>query len=390
MSESEKRELKLGDIDALYYYGDDLPYAERVASDIQPGAHILFRYKITRLLNTGSYGSVYEALDVKFNMLVAVKVASGPQHESLLLREFHLMSNIRADDHHPGHQYLVHAYDRIFSRFGVVIIYPLMGGDVFDLLLHGKMSWSLEELQEFTRSMVKGLQCMHDHDIMHCDIKMENMLWAYSQNDDASGAYACNLVFKLADFGLAVPRGEKVRHGTIGHFPPEIVTIDETGNWRCLPDDILPGRQPEADIYALGVTLMQILTRTQFNNDRGLFGYAIESRRDVERVVTDYLLGSFARFEYDSTSFGYLIDFITSCIDPVKEYRLTIEDALKHDFLQSPSTTHASHGILSHQNSIQPKNDEASPDGKKRWREFLISSFSDGESYDVTPAKRIK
>ena len=78
------------------------------------------------------------------------------------------------------------------------------------------------KIKSYAQDILTGLVYVHAQNIIHADIKIENVLM---QSSDVDGEI--NLV-KLCDFGLSQELGSngkalvKVRQGTIGYIAPEV------------------------------------------------------------------------------------------------------------------------------------------------------------------------
>jgi len=107
----------------------------------------------------------------------------------------------------------------------------------------------LDRCLQVALTLTAGLQYLHDHDLVHRDVKPANIIFA-------------NQCWKLADIGL-------------------VTKIDDTGSVVGTPGFMAPDnqRQPSADLYSLGKLLYQISTGldprkypelpTDFSNDDG-------------------------------------------------------------------------------------------------------------------------
>ncbi|PIC22027.1 hypothetical protein B9Z55_026653 [Caenorhabditis nigoni] len=103
----------------------------------------------------------------------------------------------------------------------------------------------------YFQHLIVGLQHMHSKDIIHLDIKPENLF--ISANTIFSD------VLKIGDFGLArsnkTDNGDEIMlersRGTHGYMAPEILV--ENSRWRG----------PPVDIWAAGIVLMNMLTKNE-------------------------------------------------------------------------------------------------------------------------------
>src|SRR5207237_10858799 len=90
---------------------------------------------------------------------------------------------------------------------------------------------SVEQAAELGLSLSQALAELHQHGLVHRDVKPSNIIFVKGHA-------------KLADIGLVAQTGEKMRLGTEGYIPPEG-----------------PGK-PQADLYSLGMVLYEASTGT--------------------------------------------------------------------------------------------------------------------------------
>ncbi|XP_011008530.1 PREDICTED: mitogen-activated protein kinase kinase kinase YODA [Populus euphratica] len=94
------------------------------------------------------------------------------------------------------------------------------------------------DVKDYTRSILKGLSCVHGKGFVHCDLKLDNIL--LFENGEV----------KIADFGLAKKTGQKQGRveirGTPLYMAPESVNNNEY--------------ESGADIWALGCAIVEMVT----------------------------------------------------------------------------------------------------------------------------------
>lgn len=99
--------------------------------------------------------------------------------------------------------------------------------------------------------MLKGIECIHKHNIIHADLKLPNLLMVRESEDPE--AYP---TVKICDFGISMMitpekfNGQKkaimkVRSGTAGYIGPEVKG-----------SNIIVGQ--EVDMWAFGVILYEL------------------------------------------------------------------------------------------------------------------------------------
>jgi len=204
-------------------------------------AKTLGDYRIVRKIGEGGMGAVYEAEHAKLKRRVALKVL--PQkftQDTAFLERFYREAQSAAALNHPN---VIQLYDigedRGHHFFGMEFV---DGESVQDRLdREGKLAldWSLH----IVRGAAEALKYAHEHAIIHRDIKPDNiMLTADGQ-------------VKLADLGLA----KKIGVTTAG--------VTQDGATMGTPYYMAPEQAEDArrvdhraDIYALGITLLHLLT----------------------------------------------------------------------------------------------------------------------------------
>ena len=219
------------------------------------GPKELAGYRIIREIGAGGMGTVYEAFEREMHRRVALKVLSRHQSaseraEARFAREAWIGGRLN----HPN---LVRVYERgTWQEISFYSMELLDGGSLHDVIRRMRQwgrdeTWGLDfgtrEYVTWAISQVaivaRGLDHAHRNGVVHRDIKPMNILLAKDP-----------CVPKIADFGLAVDESQtrmttvgKVL-GTIAYMAPEQIRGDSAS---------VDGR---TDIYALGVTLFELLT----------------------------------------------------------------------------------------------------------------------------------
>ncbi|KAI6678651.1 hypothetical protein NL676_039447 [Syzygium grande] len=158
------------------------------------------------------------------------------------------------------------------------------------------------QVSAFTRQILNGLKYLHDQNVVHSDIKCANILV------DAGGSV------KLADFGLAKAtevRAAKSFLGATQWIAPEVVKSLKNGSYELA-----------ADIWSLGCTVLEMLTREPPYSHLGLWEALEEIRAGVLPEVPESL----------STDAQ---DFIRKCLCVDPKDRPSAAKLLDHPFTKS-------------------------------------------------------
>jgi outer membrane protein assembly factor BamB len=207
---------------------------------IEPGRLLGGRYRIVAFIARGGSGEVYEAEDLQLGVHVALKVlplgGDPARREVMLRRELQLARQIT----HPG---VCRVFDmRIDSGTSLVSMELLRGESLAERLgRDGPMAPS--EAMPIVEQLVAGLTAAHAAGVIHRDLKPHNVMLL--------GGESRRVV--ITDFGLARSTDAD---GVAS------MTQDVSGSPAYMaPEQVL--HQPTSvatDIYALGVTLFEVVT----------------------------------------------------------------------------------------------------------------------------------
>ncbi|ETW09140.1 PLK protein kinase [Aphanomyces invadans] len=209
----------------------------------------LHEYDLGDMVGSGSSAQVYWAHRVSDGQLVAIKVLDKMQH-ALIRRQSKSMS-MTTDIHEIklqqqlSHRNVLKILD-VFedARNAFLVLEPCLGGSLQTLLAKddGNRRLPLDEdrAQHYIRSLVAGIAHIHDHNIIHRDLKLSNILLT---SDD---------VVKIADFGLATDLAANQTPTTICGTPNFIAPEVLLGH----PYTI------SADLWSLGCIAYSLLVGT--------------------------------------------------------------------------------------------------------------------------------
>jgi hypothetical protein len=160
-------------------------------------------YDLLEQVGQGSSGIVYLAQHRKSDEVVALKVWRESVPNARFLKQARLECGLR-HPHIVGGRLVEDEASRSFW------VMPFMEGGVLTWeFVRGK---SLEERLELGLRVARAVQFAHEHGVLHCDIKAENILL------DAAGEP------HVSDFSLARAIGaesDEIRGGTLGWMAPE-------------------------------------------------------------------------------------------------------------------------------------------------------------------------
>jgi serine/threonine protein kinase len=199
----------------------------------------LHQYRVLETIGRGGFGTVSKAIRLQDNEVVAIKRLNNPSSRfnlEKLKKEANELFRLR---HIENVISLLDFNLECNEPFLVLEYCPW--GTVQDLKNRGQLSFS--NLHSVASSAAKALAVVHWNNGIHRDVKPSNLLIGTGNSEQ--------LVVKLADFGLtnlAVENTKITRtvRGTPDYWSPEV----KKGT-PCTPEN---------DIYALGISLIELLT----------------------------------------------------------------------------------------------------------------------------------
>jgi eukaryotic-like serine/threonine-protein kinase len=189
------------------------------------------RYFLKKLAGAGGMGQVYQAWDKRRSSFMAIKVIHNARFFESFIREAVSLKELA----HPN---IVRFYsveqDENKGVFFIVMDW-VDGKDLSGMLKKRNGPMGIGEVTQYLEGVQKALHYAHGMGLCHCDIKPGNILIRNSDN-----------LSILSDFGLAHITQDTSAGGTLPFMAPELFTGGKVS--------------VASDIYALGITLYQLLS----------------------------------------------------------------------------------------------------------------------------------
>jgi serine/threonine protein kinase len=203
-------------------------------------------YRIEEKLGEGGMGTVYRALETNLGRHVALKLLHpGLARDPSIVERFRSEARAQANLNHPN---VTTLYAFVLHDENAMIAMEYIKGETLREMVKRRGPIPAAEALALFRQVLAGVGAAHRMGIVHRDIKPSNLML----NDSG--------IVKVMDFGIAKITGNNtltrtgLHLGTLYYMSPEQVKGE--------PVDV------RSDIYALGITLYQMVTaRVPFEGD---------------------------------------------------------------------------------------------------------------------------
>ena len=204
-----------------------------LTSSLLPG-QMLYKYELRKRIGSGTFGEVWLALDHAVNREYALKILEPGISVDERLREARIGNRL-------NHHNVVRIHQADVTNLGP-LQYAVLAMDYIEngpvtTLANPSGYLTLPEVVRIGRDMLRGLEYLHQHDLIHNDIKPQNVLIG----SDGRGMLTDYGIVGVSQGGAPIPTSMFYKL----HAAPEVIE-----------ENII---SPRSDIYQVGLTMFRLL-----------------------------------------------------------------------------------------------------------------------------------
>ncbi|XP_071792535.1 protein Obscurin-like isoform X2 [Asterias amurensis] len=283
------------DSDEFIVHGDVTIRTDKEVGDL---------YNIKEQVGKGRFGVVYRCIEKATGKTFAAKfIKTKPSDRESVRSEIRIMNEL----HHPKLLQCVDAFE--VPKQIIMVMEFIAGGELFERVIDDDFVLTEKDAIKFMRQICAGVHYMHDQNILHLDLKPENVMCV--------DTHGCRI--KLIDFGLArkfdPTKNTKVMFGTPEFVAPEVINYELIGY--------------ATDLWSIGVICYILLS--------GLSPFMGDNDAETLSNVT------LAEWDFDDEAFDDISeeskDFIEKLLIKRKEKRMEVTECLQHTWLNKDIKT---------------------------------------------------
>jgi eukaryotic-like serine/threonine-protein kinase len=203
------------------------------------------RYQIVSRIGQGGMGKVYKVTHIHLSRTFALKIISNQVAETDEARElFYREARFASAMSHPSITSVVDFGED--EKVGMFMVMEFVDGEPLNRILFREKRIAVRKACEIVLQVAEALHYIHRQNVVHCDIKTENILIS----DEEVDGKRTKMVAKLLDFGLArsltASRASTSLSGTPHYVAPERIRGEPAS--------------PASDVYGVGILLYELIT----------------------------------------------------------------------------------------------------------------------------------
>ena len=277
---------------------------------------------LIQLLGKGSYGEVYLSKKQNSNQLFATKKVNKAIVDSEMQKYFENEIKILKELNHPN--IVKFEEKKSDTNYYYIVMEYINGGELSDYLnkyvSKYQKGFPEEVVQFLMKQIVDALIYIHDKNIIHRDLKLENIMVNFDSEKDKEELNMMKAKIKIIDFGFAIHLTDQhsLTNSAVGTFLYMAPKILEEFNQKTLIDK-KKGYGKEVDIWSLGCICYKLY--------RGKNPF---EAKNFEELIDKI---NYGKYKMPKTASKEIYSFLNNMLQYDGKFRLSARELKKHPFL---------------------------------------------------------
>ena len=280
-------------------------------------------FTLVKSIGKGAFGEVFLSKKQGSSTLFAIKKvpkskADSPAIKKYFINEITILKEI-------SHPYIIHfeAIKHTIHNYYIITEF-CNGGDLSSCLKKYKSLYyypfSEEIVQHLMRQIVSAIKYLHSKRIIHRDLKLENILVNFDNENDKARVNMLKAKIKVIDFGFATHLGaSNLRFSTLGSpINMDPILLKKLAN-KNKPGSNLIGYDEKADIWSLGTVCYELL-----------IGHEMFNAQTMVDLIQKVESGNYHVPTHLSKE---VVSFLNAMLQYSAKKRLSAEELSRHAFL---------------------------------------------------------
>ena len=197
-------------------------------------------YEIKNKIGNGQFGEVFKGINKKSGEIRAIKIIKIINDMKYINNELNNMK-ICSEENDNSVKY----YEHFQFEDKLVIVMELCDNSLQKVLNDRNEGFTYEQIFNIMSQLNNTFKIMYKNNIIHRDIKLDNILIKYKDNNNDSNI---NFIVKLTDYGISKQFKNTINTSYMGTYEtmaPEILEGEENYDNKC-------------DLWSIGIIIYQL------------------------------------------------------------------------------------------------------------------------------------
>ena len=278
--------------------------------------------EISNLIGEGAFGKVYLAKDLSSNQKYAIKIVETSKMSQKAQELFNNEKKILRIATANNFRNIIKIQNIMKEETGkyYIILEYCNGGSLhkslYDYYKKNRKPFPKEYVRYLMKEILLGVKSLHDHGIIHRDLKLDNILLNYKSKINCINQNILSAEVKITDFNVSYFPNASKPITFLGTFPDISPTILQNG----LKIEESKPYDEKVDIWSLGTLCYEMLfAKTLFGNR-------------VNKEMLQNILS--ANFTIEKTISPQARSFLYSMLKREGIYRASVSELLNHEFIR--------------------------------------------------------